>query len=225
MFPYFYLPQNSTTGETELFEDEEEVWNKLEKINNSGKGIPQNIHSVFNEIINKIYSNRGKDGYHPLDFPMVRYFLYPDCFGLNLPFVHHPNFIKDFLKRWSEKKIKQFFQEINAERPDHFYIRNYSLRAVWECVQFLDERQAKIIDFHSSTENGQGADIVFEWNNKKWHAEVKILSHIDLNFFCIAHVLAGVLCLKNEGKILRSFHNIRIDGDNINDEFRERMRL
>lgn len=223
MFPYFYLPEDAQTGKIKLYKNEEEVWDTLKNINESGTGIPTDILWAFQGIVNKILSNRRKKGYHPLDFPIVRYFLHPYWVESNLPFVQHPDFIKDTRRLFGDKKTQQFFQEIHAELPDNFYIRIYSLRAVWECAKFLEKQSTKITQFHSQVNSQQGSDISFEWKNVIWDVEVKNLSHIDINSFCITHTLAGMMYLENEGENLRSFNSIMIDGDQVNDTLREKV--
>lgn len=228
MFPHFYLPEDAKTGTIKLYKDEDEVWESLKKINDSGKDLSPDIHRAFKEIVDKILSNKDKQEYHPLDFPIVRYFLHPNWVESNLPFVQHPDFIKNIRHLFGDAKTQQFFQEIEAERPDQFYIRIHSLRAVWECAKFLDDRSAKIIEFHQQIENksrsgiSQGPDIVFEWSGKKWCGEVKHLCHININLFCIAQALAGIMHLRNEGEKLRKWNSILIEGENINDVFRKK---
>jgi hypothetical protein len=221
MFPHFYLPEDSKTGKNKLYKNEDEVWNALKEIRNSGKGLSSDVHRTFKGIIEKILSNQGKKGYHPLDFPIVRYFLHPYWADLNLPFVQHPDFVKDIRCLFGNRKTQEFFKEINAERPDQFYLRIHSLRAVWECAKFLEKQSAEILEFHSPGNNRQGADVIFEWDNTKWHGEVKNLSHKDINLFCIAQMLSGMMYLEHEGTNLRQWNNITIEGENIDDTFRK----
>jgi len=221
MFPHFYLPEDSKTGKNKLYKNEDEVWDALKEISVSGKGLPSDVHRAFKGIVEKILSNRGKKGYHPLDFPIVRYFLHPYWADLNLPFVQHPDFIKDMRRLFGQRTTQEFFQEIKAERPEQFYLRIHSLRAVWECAKFLDKQSSKIIHFHYKVKKNQGPDIVFEWNNAQWHGEVKNLLHPYINLFCIANMLAGMMYLEDEGKNLRQWNNITVEGDHIDDTFRK----
>ena len=221
MFSHFWAPK--------LYKSEQEVWDTLGRVSKSGNGLSENIYWAFKGIVDKILSNQGNKKYHPLDFPIVRYFLHPNWAELDLSFVQHPDFIKDMRCLFGDIKTQEFFREIEGEQPDQFYIRIHSLRSVWECAKFLDEQSAKIIEFHcplknrSQSKKNQASDIVFRWNNGEWLAEVKQLCHIDINSFCIAQVLAGMMYLETEGENLRLWNNIVVEGENINHTLRLRI--
>ncbi len=212
-FRNFYLPQN-------LYKDETEIWDALAKINRSGRNIDPNIYRIFKTVIDRILKYRNIRDYHPLDYPIVRYFLCPDsCYGvLNLPSIQRPEFIEQFAQKFDDELVNSFFQEITAQPPDKFYIDLESLSAVWQGAKFLEMNEAKVCEYHP--QNGTGGDVRFQLNNIDWIAEVKNLNHEDISLHCVAQMLAGLMSLKKEGKELRDWNNITLEGRNIDDNFR-----
>ena len=210
-----------------FFKSEAEVWDKVAAVNESGKGISPDVHWAFKGLIDDVIKHRTDSNYHPLDYPIVRYFLLDDLHLVHLPYVFHPDFLAEVRKCWGDDRVRKFFCELNAENPANLYNRTASLRAVWNCAKYVTQIGGKVTDFHvqSSDDNSsQGScDVLFSFENKSWHCEVKHLLHPDITLYCIANALAGMLYLKKQGKSLRKYRCITLKGDNINYEFRNEV--
>lgn len=210
-----------------FFKSEAEVWDKVAAVNESGKGISPDVHWAFKELLYDVIQHRTDSNYHPLDYPIVRYFLLDDLHLVHLPYVFHPDFLAEVRKCWGDDRVRKFFCELNAENPANLYNRTASLRAVWNCAKYVKQIGGKVTDFHvqSSDDNSsQGScDVLFSFENKSWHCEVKHLLHPDITLYCIANALAGMLYLKEQGKSLRKYKHITIEGDNINYNFRNEV--
>ena len=109
-FPNFYLPEG-------LYKDEREVWDSLAKINSTGQNIDQKIYKFFKKTIDEILTHSDDSDYHPLDYPIVRYFLHPNSnYGvLNLPFIQSPEFIEQFIQEFGDELVNTFFREISKK--------------------------------------------------------------------------------------------------------------
>ncbi len=209
-FPYFYLPEG-------LYKDEREAWDALAKINSTGQNIDQQIYKIFKRIVDKILTHANKTDYHPLDYPIVRYFLNPSGV-LNLPFIQCPEFIKDqFVSQLGKELLDGLFREINACPAHRFYENLESLRAVWECATYLKANNATVSEFHQKDNR---RDVAFCWNGISWLAEVKNINHEDINLYCVAQMLAGMMWLEEEGKKLREWNHITLEGQNVKHRFR-----
>lgn len=210
-----------------FFKSEAEVWDKVAAVNESGKGISRDVHWAFKGLLDDVIQHRTDSNYHPLDYPIVRYFLLGDLHLVHLPYVFHPDFLTEVRKCWGDGRVRQFFRELSAENPSSFYNRTASLRAVWNCAKYVTQIGGKVTNFHiqSSDDNSsQGScDVLFSFENKSWHCEVKHLLHPDITLYCIANVLAGMLYLKEQGKSLRKYRCITLAGDNINYKFRNEV--
>ncbi len=210
-----------------FFKSEAEVWDKVAAVNESGKGISPDVHWAFKGLIDDVIQNRTDSNYHPLDYPIVRYFLLGDLHMVHLPYVFHPDFLSKVRECWGDDRVRQFFRELSAENPANLYNRTASLRAVWNCAKYVTQIGGKVTDFHvqSSDDNSsQGScDVLFSFENKSWHCEVKHLLHPNITLYCIANALAGMLYLKKQGKSLRKYQCITLAGDNINYEFRNEV--
>jgi hypothetical protein len=216
-FPHFYLPKDPKTGKTTLYKDEREVWDALAKINSMGQNIDQQICKIVKRIVDGILTHANDSDYHPLDYPIVRYFLHPSGV-LNLPLTQRPEFIKDqFVSQLGKEFLDGFFREINACPADHLYIGLESLRAVWECATYLKANNATVCEFHPKD---NARDVAFCWNGISWLAEVKDLNHEDINLYCVAQMLAGMMWLEKEGQKLREWNRITLKGQNMKDDFR-----
>ena len=212
-FPYFYLPEG-------LYKDEREAWDALAKINSTGQNIDQQIYKIFKRIVDKILTHPNKTDYHPLDYPIVRYFLHPNSnYGvLNLPSIQRPEFIKEyFVPQFGKELLDGLFREINACPADHFYMRLESLLAVCECTTYLKANNATVCEFHPKD---NARDVAFCWNGISWLAEVKNLEHEDINLYCVAQMLAGMMWLEKEGQKLREWNHITLEGQNMDHDFR-----
>jgi len=224
MYSSFWLI--NTTNQPLLFKSEEEVWDKVKAVNENGKGISQDVHWAFKELIADVIQHRTGSNYHPLDYPIVRYFLLGDFHLVHLPYVFHPDFLAEVRKCWGNERVRQFFCELSAEDPASFYNRTMSLYAVWICAKYVTQIGGKVTNFHiqSSDDNSNqsNCDVLFSFKNKSWHCEVKHLLHPDVSLYCIANALAGMLYLKDQGKSLRKYRYIILEGDSINYKFRNR---
>ena len=217
-FPHFYLPEGPKTGKTTLYKDEREVWDALAEIDSTGQNLDRQIYKIFKRIVDEILSNANGSDYHPLDYPIVRYFLHPDLSIVNLPFVQRPEFIEQFTQEFGGELANSFFREITTQPPDKFYIDLESLFAVWQGAKFLKLNGAKVYEFHPQDETG--GDVQFRLKGTEWIAEVKNLNHEDISLYCVAQMLAGLMSLENEGRELREWNRITLEGQNINDDFR-----
>lgn len=210
-----------------FFKSEAEVWDKVAAVNESGKGISPDVHWAFKGLLDDVIQHRTDSNYHPLDYPIVRYFLLGDPHLVHLPYVFHPDFLAEVRKCWGDDRVRKFFCELNAENPANLYNRTASLRAVWNCAKYVTQIGGKVTDFHvqSSDDNSsQGScDVLFSFENKSWHCEVKHLLHPDITLYCIANALAGMLYLKEQGQSLRKYQHITLEGDNINYNFRNEV--
>jgi len=219
-FPYFYLPEDPKTGKTTLYKDEREVWDALAEVNSTGLNLDQQIYKIFKRIVDEILTHANDSEYHPLDYPIVRYFLHPNSnYGvLNLPSIQRPEFIEQFVQEYDGKLVDNFFREITAQSPDKFYIDLESLSAVWQSAKFLKINGAKVCEFHQ--QNEAGGDVRFQLKKTEWAAEAKNLNHEDISIHCVAQMLAGLMSFEKEGRGLRDWNHITLEGQNINDEFR-----
>jgi len=210
-----------------LFTSEDEVWDKVATINESAKRISPDVHWAFKELVIDLIQHRTSCKYHPLDYPIVRYFLLGDFHLVHLPYVFHPNFLTEVRKCWGDYLVKRFFCELNAENPANFYNRATSLHAVWNCAEYLAQIGGEVGDFHIQNSDANSSqdscDVSFSFKNRPWKCEVKHLFHPDVSLYCIANVLAGMLHLKEQGKILRKYRHITLEGDSINYKFRNEV--
>ncbi|MBL7186401.1 MAG: hypothetical protein ISS70_08750 [Phycisphaerae bacterium] len=207
-----------------LFKSEAEVWDQVAAVNKSGKGISPDVHWAYRGLIDNFVQLRTDSNYHPLDYPIIRYFLLGDLHAVHLPYVFHPNFLS---KVRGNDRVRQFFHELSAENPANHYNRTASLRAVWNCAKYVTQIGGKVTDFHvqsSDDSSSQGScDVLFSFENESWHCEVKHLLHPDITLYCIANALAGMLYLEEQGRSLRKYRCITLKGDNINYEFRNEV--
>ena len=222
MYSTFWLKNED--NQPLFFKSESDVWDKVAAVNESGKGISPNVYWAFRGLVDDIIQQRTDCKYHPLDYPIVRYFLLGDHHQVHLPYVFHPVFLTEVRKCWDDDRVRQFFCELSAEDPANFYNRTMSLHAVWNCAKYVTQIGGKVTKFHiqsSDGNNNQGnCDVLFSYKNKSWYCEVKHLLHPDVSLYCMANALAGMLYLKNQGKSLRKYRYITLEGDSINYEFR-----
>lgn len=226
MYSTFWLIKNAA-NQPLFFKSEAEVWDKVAAVNESGKGISPDVHWAFKRLLDDIIQHRNDSNYHPLDYPIVRYFLLGDLHLVHLPYVFHPDFLSKVRECWGNDLVRQFFCELKAEDPASFYNRTASLRAVWNCEKYVAQIGGKVTKFHIQTfddNSSQGScDVLFSFKNKFWHCEVKHLLHPDVSLYCVANALAGMLYLKEQGQSLRKYRYITLAGDNINYEFRNEV--
>jgi hypothetical protein len=215
-FPHFYLPKV-------LYRDEREVWDTLAGANSTGQNLDPQIYKIFKRIVDEILTHANDSDYHPLDYPIVRYFLHPNSnYGvLNLPSLQCPEFIEQFIQEYDGKLVDNFFREITAQSPDKFYIDLESLSAVWQSAKYLKINGANICQFHP--QNEAGGDVQFQLKNNEWIVEVKNLNHEDINLHCVAQMLAGLMSFEKEGRELRDWNHIMLEGQNIDDDFRKEV--
>lgn len=223
MYDSFWLIGKDT--QPVFFNSEEEVWDKVAEINATGKGISPDVHAALNGLVAGIIQRRAESDYHPLDYPIARYFLLGDLHQAHLPYVFHPDFLASVRKSWGDDLVRQFLSELCPENPADFFIRTYALRAVCKCSEYLEKIGAVIRDFHMPCPEFDGSrnpvDVLVTLGGAVWSCEVKYLLDPDVNMWCMANTLAGMLCLMPKGDGLRKYCRITLEGENIDDSFRK----
>jgi len=219
MYGCFTLPRR-------LYKNEDQVWDDLSKRNLSICGISTEVLKIYKTWLDKLMIKRNDSQIHPLDFPLVRFCLNPDdgSTQTHLFTVERPETIQEIYARYGEELADSFYQEISAKPSYQFMNDMASLNAEFECAKFLDTQDffEGINSFHPEVRKKKGAfDAAFVWKNTKWYAEAKNMLHEDGNLVFISHILAGMLWLEKEGKKLREWGYISLEGKGIDNDFRK----